>query len=131
MAHLEDYTETYDMEIVEPPSSDGLKRYEIVKIKASGLRSLDVVREVRHSFEHMASNIPHSKVQVGRTIKFYCHVCNGLIGEKTIPLRIQRFDRTIPIGPESLTEIHVEQYRCRACGHHTRYSLQDPIVSVY
>jgi hypothetical protein len=131
MGHKENYTETYDMEIVEPPSEDGLKRYEIVKTKASGLRSLAVVSEIRHSFEHMSSNIPNSKVVVGRTISFYCHACRSLIGTKTIPLRVEAFRRVQTMSPDDVCEIHVEQYRCLACGHHTRYSLQDPIVSVY
>ena len=61
----------------------------------------------------------------------YCHACRGLIGEKTIPLRIEGYKRIEFARPDDFIDINVEQYRCVACGHHTRYSIQDPIVSRY
>ena len=127
---MEYYNETYDLEIVHEPSEDGLTRYGLATTRATGLNDLYHVEEVLSIFEGMADKMPGSKVKIGRTIKFYCHACRGLIGEKTIPLRIEKY-RHMRCTRDPEISIHVEQYRCIACGHHTRYSIQDPIVRCY
>jgi RNase P subunit RPR2 len=83
-------------------------------------------------FQSMIDKMPGTKIDIGRKITFYCNACRGIIGTKTIPLRVEPFR---PYDSKTCMEtevaINVEMYRCLACGHHTRYSIQDPILSVY
>ncbi|RLC68311.1 MAG: hypothetical protein DRH97_03575 [Chloroflexi bacterium] len=125
------YRESYSLEIIHKPAEDGLTRPGMVKTKVEGIRDLDDVKELRYMFSRISGQMPGSDVKVGRHIMFYCHACQALIGEKTIPLRVEPFRRDVRLSVETETSIHVEQYRCLNCGHHTRYNLQDPILSVY
>jgi len=128
---MEHYSETYELEIIHEPADDGLTRYGLTTTKATGLLDLYHVEEVLGIFKGMADKMPGSKVKLGRTIKFYCHACRGLIGEKTVPLRIESYKRIEFASPDDFIDINVEHYRCVACGQHTRYSIQDPIVRCY
>ena len=127
---MEHYNETYSIEIVHEPAEDGLTRPGMVGTKVTGLRELYHVEEFLHIFNDIQGRMPSSKVKLGRTIQFYCNVCRCLIGEKTIPLRIEKY-RHMGYTSDPEISIQVEQYRCIACGHHTRYSIQDPMVRCY
>ena len=128
---MEYYNETYELEIIHEPAEDGLTRYGLTTTKATGLNDMYHVEEILSIFQCMADKMPGSKVKIGRTIKFYCHACRCLIGEKTIPLRIESYRSHRFVSPDTSIDINVEYYRCVACGHHTGYPIQDPIVRCY
>jgi hypothetical protein len=124
--------ESYELTIVHEDPEDGLTRPGMVETKVVGVRSLDDVKEFRYMFQSMVERMPGTKIDIGRKITFYCNICNGIIGTKTIPLRVEKLRAYIrEVSMETTVEIHTEMYRCLACGHHTRYQIQDPVVSVY
>jgi hypothetical protein len=123
--------ESYELTIVHEDPEDGLTRPGMVETKVVGVRSLDDVKELRYMFQSMVERMPGSKINIGRKITFYCNACNGIIGTKTIPLRVELFSIRRKISVETEVAIHTEMYRCLACGHHTRYNIEDPIFSVY
>jgi len=121
--------ETYELEIVSKVRDDGLTRYPTFETRCIGLRDIDHVYDVMHSFDNISSNIPGSKVKLGRRIYFFCHNCHSFIGEKLIPLRLEPF-RYMNYSPDSSVEIHQEFYRCSSCGYDTRFTVQDPIQTI-
>lgn len=127
---MKHYNETYNLEIVKEPSKDGLTRPGLVTTKATGLSELYFVEEILSIFNSMVEKIPGSKVKLERVMKFYCHACRGLIGEKAIPLRIENY-KIMGYKNDPVIDLQIEEYKCASCGHHTRYSVQDPIVRCY
>jgi hypothetical protein len=123
--------ESYELTIVHKDPEDGLTRPGMIETKVVGVRSLDDVKEFRYMFESLTDKMPGSKINVGRKITFYCNSCSGIIGTKMIPLRVEPFRPYSREMATEVVEIHSEMYRCLACGHHTRYQIQDPILSIY
>lgn len=109
----------------------GLTRYPEVITKAIGIKSLDDVDHIRHMFHNEQIYGKDTKVEVGRKIHFWCRVCRCYIGNKTIPLRIEPFRYHLSQTVESTVTIKTELHRCEACGHHTTFTIQDPVLSVY
>jgi hypothetical protein len=120
-----DCSEFYEIEIVHKNAEDGLIRPGMIRTMAMGLRDLD------HVFEAIADKMPGSKVKVGRKIMFHCSACHALIGEKTIPLRLEQVSHMRASSPETTMEINTELHMCLGCGYHTKYAVQDPILSIY
>jgi hypothetical protein len=124
--------ESYELTIVHEDPEDGLTRPGMIETKVVGVRTLDDVKSFRYMFQDMVDRMPGTKIDIGRKITFYCNGCRGIIGTKTIPLRVEKFriyDRKMSVETE--VKINTEMYRCLACGHHTRYQIQDPIIAIY
>jgi hypothetical protein len=128
---MEYYREVYELEIVHQNDEEGLIRPGMVHTKATGIRSLDHVQEIKYLFQDMARGMSGSKVNVGRKITFYCSTCSAMIGDKTIPLRLEQMGHMRKTSVETSLEISTEMHKCLGCGHHTRYSIPDPILTVY
>jgi hypothetical protein len=130
---MEYYNEYYELEIVYKDPENGLNRPGMIETKVTGIRALDDVKELRYMFQNMVDKMPESKLKIGRKIMFYCHACDAFIGDRTIPLRVEQsrpsYSRTIAMETEM--SINTEMHRCLYCGHHTKYAVQDPIISVY
>jgi hypothetical protein len=124
-------TESYELTIVHKDPEDGLTRPGMIETKIVGVRNLDDVKSFRYMFQDMVDKMPGSKINIGRKITFYCNACNGVIGTKTIPLRVDSFNFRRKLSVETEVLIHTEMYRCLACGHNTRYNIQDPIICIY
>jgi hypothetical protein len=130
---MENYTETYEVTLV-PRSNHGITRPEVKAVRCTGINSLDSLYYIEDVLRRdNAATDPEFKL--GRRIQFYCHNCRSYIGFKTIPLR--RLSYTVSsrvitrVNADTEVSIKAEEHRCLACGEFTRYSLQDPILTIY
>jgi hypothetical protein len=129
---MENYTETYEVTLV-PRSNHGITRPEVKAVRCTGINSLDSLYYIEDVLRRdNAATDPEFKL--GRRIQFYCHNCRSYIGFKTIPLRRMSYtvsSRVTAGDTADEVSIKAEQHRCLACGWVTRYSFQDPILTMY
>ena len=119
--------------LVVVENDEGIIRDPVVITEAKGIKSLDDVYDIRHMFSNESYYGKSSKIKVGRKIHFWCRVCRGYIGSKTIPLRIESFRFRSYTGHAAETKVEIKEgvYICKACRNHTTFVIEDPIISTY